>query len=223
MLHQLIADSIIKSYNGKLVLSDIYLKCQTGDIIGIFGRNGCGKSTLLQILFGTMEAENSFIKIDSVVSRTPYMIKNGISYLPQGNFLPSTLTVLEAIKLFVQSENVEVFQRDELIKNNLKKNVIMLSGGELRYLQVKLLLYSSSKFCLLDEPFSGISPIIAERLNQLIIMQSSTKGIIITDHNYQNLFKIVNRIYILKDSKCHHLKSRDELVDYGYISESMIN
>ena len=43
-------DSVIKSYDDRPVLTDIYLKCETGDIIGMFGRNGSGKSTLLKIL-----------------------------------------------------------------------------------------------------------------------------------------------------------------------------
>ncbi len=60
-------DSVIKSFDVKQILTDIYLKCQTGDIIGILGRNGTGKSTLLKILFGTLKAENSFIKINGKV------------------------------------------------------------------------------------------------------------------------------------------------------------
>jgi ABC-type multidrug transport system ATPase subunit len=57
-------DSVIKSYDLNQVLTDIYIKCETGDILGILGRNGSGKSTLLKILFGTLAADSKFIRID---------------------------------------------------------------------------------------------------------------------------------------------------------------
>ena len=50
-------DSVVKSYDTRIVLTDIYLKCKTGDIIGMLGRNGTGKSTLLKILFGILQAD----------------------------------------------------------------------------------------------------------------------------------------------------------------------
>ena len=50
-------DSVVKSYDTRVILTDIYLKCKTGDIIGMLGRNGTGKSTLLKILFGILQAD----------------------------------------------------------------------------------------------------------------------------------------------------------------------
>ena len=57
-------DSVIKSFGDKNLLTDIYLKCQPGDRIAIFGWNGSGKSTLFEIIFGTMNGDRSFIRID---------------------------------------------------------------------------------------------------------------------------------------------------------------
>ena len=51
-------EGILKSFNSKQVLTDINLKCSTGEIIGILGRNGIGKTTLFQIIFGILSAEN---------------------------------------------------------------------------------------------------------------------------------------------------------------------
>ena len=55
-------DSIQKQYQGKNIISDLYLKCETADIIGILGRNGSGKSTFLKILFGIIAADFKFIR-----------------------------------------------------------------------------------------------------------------------------------------------------------------
>ena len=60
-------DSIEKSIDNKKILKDIYLSCETGEIVGILGRNGSGKSTLLKIIFGTMTAENKFVRVGTKV------------------------------------------------------------------------------------------------------------------------------------------------------------
>jgi ABC-type multidrug transport system ATPase subunit len=64
--HILEVDGIQKKYGERVILSDVYLKCETSDIIGLLGRNGSGKSTLLKIIFGVLSAPNKCIRIDSV-------------------------------------------------------------------------------------------------------------------------------------------------------------
>lgn len=216
-------DSINKFYNGKSILSNIYLKCELNDIIGIFGRNGSGKSTLLKIIFGTVNAENKFIRINGKVESLPYLIKNGISYLSQNNFIPNNFSVLKAINLSIIPSEKNKFINDDLIKKNLHKKVSNLSGGESKYLHVKLILFSQSKFCLLDEPYSGVSPIISEKINQLILEKSKDKGIIITDHNYHSILNIVNKFIILKEGSTYILNNKEELVDYGYLNKDMLD
>lgn len=223
MSYLLEIDSINKSYNGKPLLSNIYLKCELNDIIGIFGRNGSGKSTLLKIIFGTENAENKFIRINGKVENLPYLIKNGISYLGQNDFIPNNFSVLKAIDLSIIPSKKHLFINDDLIKKNLYKKISNLSGGESKYLHVKLILFGESKFCLLDEPYSGVSPIVSERINQLILEQSKDKGIIITDHNYQSMLNIVNKFVILKDGSTYFLNSREELIDYGYLNKGMLD
>ena len=58
MMHLLEVDSVIKTYNDSLIVSEVYLKCEIGNIIGLLGRNGSGKSTLMKIIFGVVDAEN---------------------------------------------------------------------------------------------------------------------------------------------------------------------
>ncbi len=215
-------DSVNKSFGDNIILSDIYLKCKTGDIVGVFGRNGSGKSTLLKIIYGTLDAEYKFIRLDNTVLAQPYKIKNSISYLPQKNFIPNNLSVKKVINLFINPNNFNEFYKDLIIKKIIKSKISDLSGGELKYFQVKLILFNDAKFCLLDEPYSGVSPIISELINTQIINQSENKGIIITDHNYQHLLKIVNKIYLIKDGVGKFLKDKEELVKFGYLNEKML-
>jgi lipopolysaccharide export system ATP-binding protein len=222
MDYKLEIDSINKSFGEKIILSDIFLKCEIGDIIGVFGRNGSGKSTLLKIIYGTLNAENKFIKLNNIVSNQPYKIENGISYLPQENFIPNNLLVKKVINLTIKQHKLEEFNQDKIINRIINSKIGTLSGGELKYLQIKLLLFNESRFCLLDEPYSGISPMISESINNQIIEQSKTKGIIITDHNYQYLLEIATKIYLLKDGAGKFLNNKEELIRFGYLKNGML-
>lgn len=222
MKHLLEVDSIIKRYNNELVVSDVYVKCETGNIIGLLGRNGSGKSTLLQIIFGIVDAETKFIRIDGVVKQHVNQLMKDISYLPQHNFIPENFSVRKAINLSIEKLKRNVFYEDNLIATVLDNKIGQLSGGELRYLEIKLILSNPSKFVLLDEPYNGLSPIMIEKVNDLIIENSKSKGIIITDHNYENVILVSNQLILMKSGKTYHLKDKNELIEKGYLREGMI-
>ncbi|MBG6111851.1 ABC-type lipopolysaccharide export system ATPase subunit [Flavobacterium sp. CG_9.10] len=215
-------DSVQKRYDGKSIVSDVYLKCETGDIIGVLGRNGSGKSTLLKIIFGIVEADFKFVRVDAVVRSKTSKLLNQISYLPQDNFIPNSFSIKKTIALSITKDKLEEFHADEMIQSMLNKKIKHLSGGELRYLEIKLILNNASKFVLLDEPYNGLSPIMIEKINVLITEISIAKGIIITDHNYENVIKVSTRLALMKEGKMHHLKGKSELVEKGYLKSGMI-
>jgi len=102
----------------------------------------------------------------------------------------------------------------------LNKRIRPLSGGELRYLEIKLILFNSSKFALLDEPYTGLSPIMTELVNELIKENSKTKGIIISDHNYLEVMKISSKLVLIDGGKAHYIKEKAELIEKGYLNNS---
>ena len=212
-------DSVIKSFGEKQVLTDIYLKCETGDILAMLGRNGTGKSTFLKILFGTLTADRKFIRIDGKIYDTPYKTKNELCYLPQHEFLPRHLRVDKAVNFYLGKELSETFLDDTFLLQFRKNKISDISGGELRYLEVKLLLSTKSKFVLLDEPFNGISPVIIESIKDLIKEASLTKGIILTDHDYRTALDVANRYCLLFDGGIKKIIDKNELIEWGYLSE----
>lgn len=220
MVNVLEIDSVIKSFGEKQVLTDIYLKCETGDIIGLLGRNGSGKSTLFKILFGTLTAERKFIRIDGIVYDTPYKTKNELCFLPQHDFLPKHLKIEKAVTLYLEKDSIDPFFNDEVIIKLRKSKVYELSEGELRYIEIKLLLFTNTKFILLDEPFNGLSPILIELIKKMIVEKSKTKGIILTDHDYRNVLDVANRYYLMFDGGLKKINNKSELVKWDYISES---
>lgn len=212
-------DSVIKSFDNKVILSDISLQCRTGEIVGIFGKNGTGKSTLLKIIFGTLSAENKFIRLNGIVATQTYKLKNGLSYLPQFQYLPNNLTVNSVLTLCLDYQQYDMIKKDLIIAPVLKTKIKSLSFGIVRYLQTLLILKNNSHFCLMDEPFSGLSPVMCEKVIEEIKSQLPNKGIIITDHKYQDVLSICTKIYILKNQSLIKLEQPEDLIIHNYINQ----
>ncbi len=215
-------DSIRKSYQGKLILSDIFLSCRKGETIALIGRNGSGKSTLLKIIFGIESAENKFVRVNGKVLKSFSDTSKLISYLPQDNFLPGEVRVDHLIRLFLPRKKRKNLVQHNCIQPLLQKKFKVLSGGEKRILEVLLLLNSDADFILLDEPFNGVSPIIRELILDIIDDQKPEKGFIITDHDHENVLKIADRIYFLNNGSLKEINEKDALFETGYLTKPWI-
>jgi ABC-type multidrug transport system ATPase subunit len=213
------ADSIRKSFGEKQILTDIFLRCQTGDILGLLGRNGSGKSTLLRILFGTLYTDYKHISVNGEFLSQPFKKKGIISFLPQDNFLPKNLTINKIIELFDHQIDKNQFYDDDVLSKVFDTKIRNLSGGESRYLEVKLILGLNSKFVFLDEPFNGISPIHIELVKEMIRNHANNKGIVLTDHDYRNVLDIANKYMILFDGGIKVLKSKEDFIYWGYLPD----
>ena len=209
MHHLLEIDSIIKNFGTRQLLTDVYLKINTGDVIGLFGRNGTGKSVLMQIIFGTMKADRKFIRLDGCkVLSAPYQHARTIAFLPQQGYLPKH----EKIKKLV-----DFYEDDEVAQSCMERRVSQLSGGERRYLEAKLLLLGNAKFVLLDEPFDYLSFHLVDKLIGLIKKHSEEKGIVIADHNYEKVLEVVNRLVLIREGVLMELTDKRGLVEQGYL------
>ena len=102
----------------------------------------------------------------------------------------------------------------------MNKRIRPLSGGELPCLEIKLILFNSSKFVLSDEPYTGLSPIMTELVNELIKENLKTKGIIILDHIYLEVMRILSKLVLIDGGKVHYIKEKAELIEKGYLNSS---
>jgi lipopolysaccharide export system ATP-binding protein len=214
-------DSISKSFGEKRILRDIYMGCETGTIAGLLGRNGSGKSTLLNIIFGTVKGDSQYIRVDDKVLQNQLDRRGRIAYLPQYFFLPKRVKIKNLIPLFCNKENSEKLSELNIMKPFLNEMSENLSGGEKKIVEALLIIYSDSKFILLDEPFNGLSPKMTAELQNIIKEQSKHKGFIISDHRVQEVIDISDTVYLLTASYLKQIKDFKELQQYNYLPKSI--
>jgi len=215
MVHRLEVDSVYLEFNGRRILSDIYLRCQTGKITGLLGRNGNGKSCLMNVIYGNLKASSQSVRIDDEHVPNAYQRPDLLLNLPQFNFIPKNLS----LKRIFSDFNVD-YSSLELVfpefKSKYKTAIKDLSGGQGRLIEIFLLLKKSSRFVMLDEPFSHLSPIHIEVVKELIQQEKANKGFLITDHMFRHIVQICDDLYVLADGKMHLTKDVQELEFLGY-------
>jgi ABC-type multidrug transport system ATPase subunit len=215
-------NNLNKSFAKKSILKDIDLTCKTGDIIGIFGRNGSGKSTLLKIIYGTLKADSVQIKIDTkIMSQKEIIPSKTIAYLPQDSFLPKELKVRDVIPFFFPNgEDQDKIFYASTVSVFEKLKVGYLSLGQLRYLELLIIGNLNHSFLLLDEPFSMIEPLYKEIIKSLLLELKKTKGIILTDHYYDDVLEITTENFVIKDAEKIEINSKEDLVKFQYLSSN---
>ena len=213
---------ITKSFGAKQVLKDVSFSCNTGDIIGIFGRNGCGKSTLLKAIFGTLTPDVFEVELNKrSVASGEIITQKLIAYLPQDNFLPKELKVRDVIPLFFskgEDQDKIFYSEGVAVFDNTK--VGNLSSGELRYLEILLLVHLKHPFMMLDEPFTMVEPLYKIAIQKLLRSFSSTKGFILTDHYYLDVLEISSRNFVLTAGKLHEVNNTEDLIEHKYLNPS---
>jgi len=221
-MESLSVTGLTKSFGTKKVLDDLSLTLQTGDILGVFGRNGSGKSTMLKILFGTVEANALSMWHNNTLIRAKNVIPNSIiSYLPQDPFLSKSLKVRDVIPMyFTESELQDKIFYASGISKITDTKVGNLSMGELRYFELILVGNLNHPFIMLDEPFSMVEPLYKERIKEFLNGLKTTKGIILTDHYYKDVLSLSTSNILLKDGKPITVTNESQLIAEGYLPES---
>jgi len=213
---KLLIDSVQLRFGDNVVLQSAFVTSYKGRVTGVLGRNGTGKSCLFKCIMGGIRPQNKYIRLNDE-PRTDYgHIGLRVKYLPQEHFIPPGMTLPQAYELYgVDYEGLVRFDdKYDCYRNHKVKE---LSGGDRRIAELNLILNSDAEFCILDEPFSNIAPVYDEKIRALIQEQKANKGIIITDHIYEEILRVADDLFLLRDGFTYQIHSRDDLVRLGYI------
>ena len=214
-------DKLSKAFGVKRVLNTVSFGVRTGEIMAVFGRNGSGKSTIFQILFGKVKADilQGHIDGQSIVEN-----QLQIAFLPQYAFLPTRMRVRKLIEKSVSSEEGQdkLFYAPKISKIE-NQRVGQLSTGERRYLATLLLGQLPHSFILLDEPFSMLEPIQMEYIKHYLLELKATKGIILTDHYFDDVLAVADRYLLLQGGELQVVKDKTDLVAKGYLPKRLLS
>jgi ABC-type multidrug transport system ATPase subunit len=216
-------DSVTKSFGLNQILTDVFISCEKGEVIGLLGRNGSGKSTLLKIIFGSLKADHKFVMVNGKQLSNLYSNIDIIQYLPQDSFLPKHVKIIDIVKAFCENKQADAMLKLDLVKPHLRKKSGELSGGEQRIIEILLMIYSEAEYLLFDEPFNGLGPLHIEIIKDLIKVHSGRKGFIVTDHDYRNVLDISSKTILMYDGGTKIIKDKNDLVQWGYLSSSSLS
>ena len=197
-----------------------------GEIVGLLGPNGAGKTTTFYMLVGLVRIDAGRITFDdNDISNMPMYrrARLGLGYLSQEPSIFRRLTVEENIMAVLETVKLSRHQRKarlasllgELRITHLAKNkAYTLSGGERRRLEVTRALVTDPSFILLDEPFSGIDPIVVADIQQILYqLKAKGIGVLVTDHNVRETLAITDRSYIMDEGRVLISGTAQELID----------
>lgn len=212
-------DSFTHSYGDKKILNGAHFSLSLGKVAGLLGKNGCGKSTLLKCVFGSIPTRFGTVKIDEEFIADS--IGSGkIAYLSQESFLPQSMSVKKTISLFLDNKQQRSFPFDDSrLASVMDLKIANLSGGEKRYLEFNLIMALGAPFILLDEPFSEIEPIYTALMIEKIKKALPHHGFVITDHDYRNVLKVSNTLFVMQNGQAHPVSDEQDLVKWGYIKK----
>ena len=192
------ADSVYLEYNNRAILSDVYVKAETGKVTGFLGRNGCGKSSLMKVIFGSLKGNFQSVRLNKQYQQSLLLVPDAIRYLPQKTFIPKQLKIEQICELF-QVSFTSIVNEFPVFEKYQQQKLGALSGGEIRLLEAVIILFSDVRFVILDEPFSHIMPLHVEKLKEIINREKHRKGIIITDHMYKHIMEISDDLYLIRE------------------------
>ena len=206
----LAVDSIDTFYGKSHILNAVSFDVREHEIVALLGRNGAGKSTLLKSLIGIARPEAGSVKLldqETVGLPSAEIARRGIGYVPQGRGLFAGMTVSDNLVLGRLKRNtgngihwnderiVAIFPR---LAERWRTPADYLSGGEQQMVAVARALTGDVRVLLLDEPFEGLSPVVAEELFEVFDRLRHEIAIVIVDHHLDLALALSDRTVVLE-------------------------
>ncbi len=231
-------NNLKSGYNKMEILHSVDLEVKKGEIVALIGPNGAGKSTVLKSIFNLCEiySGNIIFKNKDIIKKPTYqLIYEGISYVPQGRQVFSSLTVKENLEMGAFSIDLtpkesfrdlteqgfkikdlikKVYNFFPILKEREKEMAFNLSGGEQQMLSIGRALIQDPELLLLDEPSLGLTPkVVKEIFEKIKEINKEGVSVIIVEQNARKAVEIADKTYILEDGKVALKGGREILKD----------
>jgi branched-chain amino acid transport system ATP-binding protein len=203
--------NLASGYHNKRVLQGISFGLEDGEVMGAIGHNGAGKTTLLKTLFGLLPPWEGqvFFRNREITGRKPESnVREGISYMPQGQGLFPDLTVMENLEISnfgldpetLKKRSDHVFELFPILDERKKQRAGTLSGGEQRMLGVGITLMHEPTLMFLDEPSLGLAPRIVQLVMENIskINERFKNSILLVEQNFEQVKRVAKKIMVIK-------------------------
>ncbi len=205
---------LVKSFRKRVVVRNVSLYLNKGEIVGLLGPNGAGKTTTFNMIVGLFKPDSGkvFFMGQDITHFPMYRrARAGIAYLAQEPSVFRNMTVEQNLLAILEfqpgskkehKEKAHLLLKEMNIEHLANQYAYTLSGGERRKTEIARALITEPKVFLLDEPFAGIDPIaISELQNTVKELKKRGIAILITDHNVRDTLAITDRAYIISEGQ----------------------
>jgi len=201
-------------YGKSQALRDISLKVNEREIVALVGANGAGKTTLLNTISGALRPASGSVEFlgKRIDKLSPYtIVQLGISHIPEGRKLFTTMTVRENLEMGAYSSEAwkrkektleEVYQLFPVLKERERQSAKKLSGGEGQMVAIGRGLMSSPRLCMFDEPSYGLAPrLLSEVLEVIKRLREQGITILLVEQNVRRTLETADRAYVLENGR----------------------
>ena len=226
---------MVKKYSGRTVVDHINISVAQRRIVGLLGRNGAGKTTTFRMIIGMVVPDGGSVIFQGIeITKLP-MYKRarlGMGYLSQEPSVFQRLSVRDNLRAILETMSItkaECNRRADLLIERYDLGEVaniqarFLSGGERRKLEVARAMITDPSLILLDEPFSGVDPIIVQELQaEIRRLAASGISILITDHNVERTLEVADQAYVIDHGKVIGSGPPKEIIQNELIRKSYL-
>jgi len=206
---------VSKSYGKDFALKDVSLTMETGKIYGLIGPNGSGKSTTLKMIAGLVYPNDGEIRIDE--TEVTRQISEKVAYLTELDMFYQTFTVQKMVVFYAsQFQDFDIEKANQLLKDMKiapTKKIKQLSKGNRGRLKLVLTLARKAPVLLLDEPFSGLDPMVRESIVKSLIsyINFDKQTVIIATHEIDVIEPLLDEAVVIFQGNIIKQKNVEDL------------